>query len=168
MLRNFKFFIFLFFLSLNFNIYSYAHMRGTFLSEEDAEKRSLELGCEGIHKNQDKWMPCKNEKELHIYLRKQMERLKTNKRKIHRKITSISAIPLLITIVSGTIYSILQPLGVDAFWLIKWHTGNFGIINLQPFYSIFLGIVSIISIISGLNLLQTKTQIYSKLGQKSN
>ena len=39
-------------------------------SEEGAEKRSLELGCEGIHKNQGKWMPCKNEKELHIYLRK--------------------------------------------------------------------------------------------------
>ena len=35
---------------------------------------------------------------------------KTNQRKIHRKITAISAIPLLITIVSGTIYSILQPL----------------------------------------------------------
>ena len=45
-------------------------MRGTFLSEEEAEKRALELGCEGIHKNQDKSMPCKNEKELHIYLRK--------------------------------------------------------------------------------------------------
>ena len=83
-----------------------------------------------------------------------MERLKTNKRKIHRKITAISAIPLLITIVSGTTYSILQPLGVDAFWLIKWHTGNFGIINLQPFYSIFLGMASIISIITGIRLLQ--------------
>ena len=69
-IRNFKFFIVLFFLSLNFNIYSRAHIRGTFLSEEDAEKRSLELGCKGIHKNQDKWMPCKNEKELHIYLRR--------------------------------------------------------------------------------------------------
>ena len=85
-----------------------------------------------------------------------MERLKTNKRKIHRKITAISAIPLLITIVSGTIYSILQPLGVDTFWLIKWHTGNFDIINLQPSYSIFLGIASIISIISGIKILQEK------------
>jgi len=85
-----------------------------------------------------------------------MERLKTNKRKIHRKITAISAIPLLITILSGTIYSILQPLGVDIFWLIKWHTGNFGIINLQPIYSIFLGIASIISIISGIKILQEK------------
>ncbi len=83
-----------------------------------------------------------------------MEKLKLNKRKIHRKITAITAIPLLITVVSGTIYSILQPLGVDAFWLIKWHTGNFGIFNLQPFYSIFLGIASIISLISGVRLLK--------------
>ena len=86
-----------------------------------------------------------------------MKKFKPNKRKIHRKVAAISAIPLLITIISGTIYSILQPLGVDAFWLIKWHTGNFGIINLQPFYSIFLGIASIISIVSGLRLLQKKT-----------
>ena len=86
-----------------------------------------------------------------------MQKFKLSKRKIHRKVAAISAIPLLITIISGTIYSILQPLGVDAFWLIKWHTGNFGVINLQPFYSIFLGIASIISIISGLILLQKKT-----------
>ena len=83
-----------------------------------------------------------------------MKKLKTNKRKIHRKITAISAIPLLITIGAGTIYSMLHPLGVDAFWLIKWHTGNYGIINLQPFYSIFLGMASIISIISGIKILQ--------------
>ena len=69
-LSNLKFLIFLFFLYLNFNSYSHAHMRGAFSSEQEAEKRSLELGCEGIHKNQDKWLPCKNEKELHIYLRK--------------------------------------------------------------------------------------------------
>ena len=50
-LRNFKIFIFLFSLSLNLNSYSHAHMRGIFLSEEEAENRSLELGCEGIHKN---------------------------------------------------------------------------------------------------------------------
>ena len=86
-----------------------------------------------------------------------MERLKKNQRKIHRKITAISAIPLLVTIVSGTIYSILQPIGIDAFWLIKWHTGNFGFINLQPFYSIFLGIASIISIISGVILMQKRS-----------
>ena len=69
-LRNLKFIILLFFLSFDFNNYSHSHIRGTFSSQQDAENRSLELGCEGIHKNQDKWLPCKNEKELHIYLRK--------------------------------------------------------------------------------------------------
>ena len=83
-----------------------------------------------------------------------MKKLRPNKRKIHRKIAAISAIPLLITIISGTIYSFIQPLGMDAFWLIKWHTGNFGTINLQPFYSIFLGIASIVSVVSGVRLLQ--------------
>ena len=86
-----------------------------------------------------------------------MKKLKPNKRKIHRKVAAISAIPLLITIISGTIYSLLQLLGIDAFWLIKWHTGNFGIINLQPFYSILLGITSIISTLSGVRLLKNNT-----------
>ena len=85
-----------------------------------------------------------------------MQKTKINKRKIHRKVAALSAIPLLITIITGTAFSILQPLGVDAFWLIKWHTGNFGFFNLQPFYSIFLGISSIISVISGIKLLQKK------------
>ena len=83
-----------------------------------------------------------------------MKKVKSSDRDIHRKVASISAIPLLITIVSGTIYSFLQPLGIDAFWLIKWHTGNFGMINLQPFYSIFLGIASLISVIFGIKLLK--------------
>ena len=83
-----------------------------------------------------------------------MQKSKFNQRKIHRKVAALSAFPLLITLISGTAYSFLQPLGVDAFWLIKWHTGNFGILNLQPFYSIFLGISSIISVISGYKLLQ--------------
>ena len=69
-LINLKIFIYLFFLFINFNNYSHAHMRGEFLSEEDAKNKSLELGCEGIHKNQDKWLPYKNERELHRYLRK--------------------------------------------------------------------------------------------------
>jgi len=83
-----------------------------------------------------------------------MQKTKINKRKIHRKVAALSAIPLLITIITGTAFSILQPFGIDAFWLIKWHTGNFGIFNFQPFYSIFLGISSIISVISGFKLLQ--------------
>ena len=69
LLSYLKFFIFLFVLSQNFSDNSYAHIKGIFSSEEDALKRSLELGCEGIHKKQDRWLPCENEKELHKYLR---------------------------------------------------------------------------------------------------
>jgi len=57
------------FISLNFNSYSHAHMKGTYSTEQDALKKALELGCKGRHKNQEKWLPCKNEKELHKYLR---------------------------------------------------------------------------------------------------
>ena len=63
-------FTFLLFLFINFNLSFHAHMKGTFSSEQEAENRSLELGCKGIHKNQNKWLPCENEKELHKYLRK--------------------------------------------------------------------------------------------------
>ena len=67
-----------------------------------------------------------------------MQKFKLSKRKTHRKVAAISSIPLLITLISGTIYSFLQPLGVDAFWLIKWHTGNFGIIICSLFIRYFL------------------------------
>ena len=60
---------FLFFIFINLNFSSYAHVKGTFSTEKEAEKKSLSLGCVGTHKNQDKWLPCENEKELHKYLR---------------------------------------------------------------------------------------------------
>ena len=63
-----------------------------------------------------------------------MKKLELNKRKIHRKVATISAIPLLITILSGTIYSFLQSIGIDAFWLIKWHT----VILAQLIFNLFI------------------------------
>ena len=65
-----KILTFFFFIFLNFNLSSNAHMSGTFSTEKEAKKKSLELGCVEVHKNQDKWLPCENEKELHKYLRK--------------------------------------------------------------------------------------------------
>jgi len=65
-IKIYNFFLFLF---LNLSLYSHAHMKGTY-SLKEANKKSLELGCEGIHKNQDGWLPCENEKKLHKFLRK--------------------------------------------------------------------------------------------------
>ena len=68
--RNIKIFILLYFIFLNFLLNSHAHIKGTYSSEEEAQKKSLELGCFGTHKNKEKWLPCENEKVLHKYLRK--------------------------------------------------------------------------------------------------
>ena len=76
----------------------------------------------------------------------------TKTRKLHRRITLIAASPLFITVVSGSLYSLLQYFGLDLFWLMKIHTGNFFFINLQPFYTPFVGFLTIAAIISGLFL----------------
>ena len=59
----------------------------------------------------------KKRKRIRYLFEEVDEKYKTNKRKIQRKITAIKEIHLLITIISGTIYSILPQLGVDSFWV---------------------------------------------------
>ena len=77
---------------------------------------------------------------------------KTKTRKLHRSITLIAVVPLLITVLSGSLYSLFQYLGFDFFWLMKIHTGNFFFINLQPLFTPVVGLLTIFAIISGLFL----------------
>ena len=65
----------------------------------------------------------------------------------------IAAVPLLITAGTGSLYSLLLEQGIDAFWLLKIHTGNFGVLNLQPVYPMLLGGVTVIVTISGAAML---------------
>ena len=74
-------------------------------------------------------------------------------RKIHRLLVPIAAAPLLLTALTGSIYSGLLEQGIDAFWLLKIHTGRFGPVNLQPYYSILLGLATLVVIVSGMVLL---------------
>jgi hypothetical protein len=50
---------------------SHAHGKGIYQSEADAQQRASEIGCETVHQNNGKWMPCADERELHRQLRKQ-------------------------------------------------------------------------------------------------
>ena len=75
------------------------------------------------------------------------------RRRIHRALVPIAAIPLIITALSGSIYGLMLANNVDAFWLLKVHTGNFGVLNLQPYYSAIIGILTLIIAISGVGLL---------------
>ncbi len=71
-------------------------------------------------------------------------------RRAHRFVVPIAAAPLLLTAASGSLYSLLLERGIDAFWLLKIHTGRFGPINLQPYYSLLLGGLTLVVIASGL------------------
>ena len=74
-------------------------------------------------------------------------------RRLHRWLVPIAAAPLLLTAGSGSVYSLLLEQNIDAFWLLKIHTGNFGAINLQPIYSVMLGVLTVVVTVSGLVLL---------------
>ena len=77
-------------------------------------------------------------------------------RVIHRAVVVVAALPLLITSATGSIYSLLLEQGVDAFWLLKIHAGRFGVVNLQPYYSWLLGVLTLLAISSGILLLVVK------------
>lgn len=74
-------------------------------------------------------------------------------RQLHRWVVPIAAAPLLLTAATGSLYSLLLEQGVDAFWLLKIHSGRFGPLNLQPFYSALLGMFTLVVIVSGLAML---------------
>ena len=50
---------------------SEAHSTGIYKSEAEAKQRAAELGCDSVHQNNGRWMPCSDEAELHRMLRKQ-------------------------------------------------------------------------------------------------
>jgi len=74
-------------------------------------------------------------------------------RQLHRRLVPLAAAPLLLTAASGSLYSLLLEQGIDAFWLLKIHTGRFGPLNLQPYYSVILGLLTLFVVASGVGLL---------------
>ena len=48
-----------------------AHGTGIYKSEAEAQERAKQLGCDSVHQNNGRWMPCSDEAELHRMLRKE-------------------------------------------------------------------------------------------------
>ena len=48
-----------------------AHGNGLYDTEAKAQQRAAEIGCNSVHENNGRWMPCTDERELHQQLRKQ-------------------------------------------------------------------------------------------------
>ena len=47
------------------------HGKGLYATQAEAQQRAEQLGCSSTHQNNNRWMPCANEQELHQQLRKQ-------------------------------------------------------------------------------------------------
>ena len=50
---------------------SWAHSKGLYSTRAEAEQRAKQLGCDGVHDNNGRWMPCSDEAMLHKELRKE-------------------------------------------------------------------------------------------------
>jgi uncharacterized iron-regulated membrane protein len=74
-------------------------------------------------------------------------------------VVPIAAAPLLLTAATGSLYSLLLERGIDAFWLLKIHSGRFGPLNLQPFYSALLGVFTLVVVVSGLAMLMNRRRV---------
>ena len=48
-----------------------AHNKGLYANEAEALQRAADIGCSNVHENNERWMPCTDERELHQQLRKQ-------------------------------------------------------------------------------------------------
>ena len=70
-------------------------------------------------------------------------------RNIHRNLVPFAALPLIVTAITGVVYSLLDERGVEADWLLQIHTGHYGPINLQPYYAYLLGLCVLVLVITG-------------------
>ena len=73
-------------------------------------------------------------------------------RSAHRAIVPIAALPLMLTAITGVIFSLLDQKGIEADWLMQIHSGHFGPLNLQPYYAYALGFCLLLLISTGLVL----------------
>lgn len=70
-------------------------------------------------------------------------------RAIHRALVPFAALPLILTAITGVVFNVLDQREIKADWLLEIHTGHFGPINLQPYYSYLLGLCVLILVVSG-------------------
>ncbi|MGB8691571.1 MAG: PepSY domain-containing protein [Microcoleus sp.] len=73
---------------------------------------------------------------------------------IHRTLAPIMLLPLLLTTITGTVYQIVDLAGKeDAFkWLLHWHKGQFGALNLEVIYPFLNAIGLFILLFTGISM----------------
>jgi hypothetical protein len=60
--------------------------------------------------------------------------------------------PCLLTVITGVGFSLSEEWGVKQKWLLHLHVGHFGPLNLSSVYPTLLGVMTLVIIVSGLQL----------------
>lgn len=75
-------------------------------------------------------------------------------RQLHRTLAPIMVLPILLTLITGSIYQIMDLGGNGGSfdWLLDWHKGHFGILNLDRIYP-FLNALGLLTLaITGISM----------------
>ena len=85
-------------------------------------------------------------------------------RQLHRILAPIMLLPLLLTTITGIIYQILDLTGKEKNfkWILDWHKGDFGVINLESIYPFLTAIGLLILIFTGISMWRTMRRTSSK------
>ena len=69
-------------------------------------------------------------------------------RRLHRLMAPIMILPILLTLVTGSVYQIvdLGGKGADFDWLLDLHKGHFGVLNLEKIYP-FLNALGLLTLL---------------------
>jgi len=75
-------------------------------------------------------------------------------RHLHRTLAPIMLLPLLLTAITGTLYQIVDLAGNgDAFdWLLDWHKGHFGVLNLEVIYPFLNALGLLVLLFTGFSM----------------
>jgi uncharacterized iron-regulated membrane protein len=75
-------------------------------------------------------------------------------RQLHRALAPIMILPILLTLITGSVYQIIDILGKESNfnWLLDWHKGHFGSLNLEVIYP-FLNALGLLTLaITGISM----------------
>lgn len=77
-------------------------------------------------------------------------------RTLHRALTPILLLPIMLTSMTGALHPMLRSAGVpkeQIKWMIRIHSGNFLIVDLKPVYPFLVGTSTLVLAITGLLML---------------
>ncbi len=83
--------------------------------------------------------------------------MKLNKaalRRLHNRFAPFMALPLLVTLLTGVLFQVAVVTGnsSDFLWLLEWHRGKFGRIDLEIIYPFLNGFGLLMLVVTGISM----------------